>query len=85
MLAVSLPLFFNLKDSQSLIWLNGISVVLLCFGHVGSLVYKHNILRVLWLIVTLNTQVILTTWLMADAINSSVFCFVSAALALVIF
>ena len=39
----------------------------------------------LWLIVTLNTQVILTTWLMADAINSSVFCFVSAALALVIF
>ena len=39
----------------------------------------------LWLMVTLNTQVILTTWLMADAINSSVFCFVSAALALVIF
>ena len=39
----------------------------------------------LWLMVTLNTQVILTTWLVADAINSSVFCFVSAALALVIF
>ncbi|MCC6373920.1 MAG: hypothetical protein IT465_03785, partial [Moraxellaceae bacterium] len=73
-----------LKDSQSLIWLNGISVVCYALGMWAASLQAQHIAR-LWLIVTLNTQVILTTWLMADAINSSVFCFVSAALALVIF
>lgn len=81
---VALSLIFNLKDSQSLIWLNGISVVCYALGMWAASLQAQHIAR-LWLMVTLNTQVILTTWLMADAINSSVFCFVSAALALVIF
>lgn len=78
-----LSLVFNLND-QSLIWLNGISVACYAMGMWAASLQAHQIAR-LWLMVTLNTQVILTTWLMADAINSSVFCFVSAALALVIF
>jgi len=81
---VGLSLVFNLKDSQSLIWLNGISVVCYALGMWAASLQAQHIAR-LWLMVTLNTQVILVTWLMADAINSSVFCFVSAALALVIF
>lgn len=81
---VLLSLFFNIKDSQSLIWLNGISVVCYALGMWAASLQAQHIAR-LWLIVTLNTQVILTTWLMADAINSSVFCVVSAVLALVIF
>ncbi|MDO9178237.1 MAG: adenylate/guanylate cyclase domain-containing protein [Agitococcus sp.] len=80
---VGLSLVFNLND-QSLIWLNGISVACYAMGMWAASLQAHQIAR-LWLMVTLNTQVILTTWLMADAINSSVFCFVSAALALVIF
>ena len=80
---VGLSLIFNLND-QSLIWLNGISVACYAMGMWAASLQAHQIAR-LWLMVTLNTQVILTTWLMADAINSSVFCFVSAALALVIF
>lgn len=80
---VVLSLVFNLKD-QSLIWLNGISVACYAMGMWAASLQAQHIAR-LWLMVTLNTQVILTTWLMADAINSSVFCFVSAALALVIF
>ena len=81
---VALSLIFNLKDSQSLIWLNGISVICYGLGMWAASLQAQHIAR-LWLMVTLNTQVILVTWLMADAINSSVFCFVSAALALVIF
>ena len=80
---MGLSLVFNLKD-QSLIWLNGISVACYAMGMWAASLQAQHIAR-LWLMVTLNTQVILTTWLMADAINSSVFCFVSAALALVIF
>jgi class 3 adenylate cyclase len=81
---MGLSLVFNLKDSQSLILLNGISVVCYALGMWAASLQAQHIAR-LWLMVTLNTQVILTTWLVADAINSSVFCFVSAALALVIF
>ena len=62
----------------------GLSLVCYALGMWAASLQAQHIAR-LWLMVTLNTQVILTTWLVADAINSSVFCFVSAALALVIF
>ena len=63
---VGLSLVFNLKDSQSLILLNGISVVCYALGMWAASLQAQHIAR-LWLMVTLNTQVILTTWLVADA------------------
>ena len=81
---VVLSVIFNLKDSQVLIWVNAVSMACYAMGMWAASLQAQQIAR-LWLMVTLNTQVILVTWLMADAINSSVFCFVNAVLARVIF
>jgi|GEM_PF-3619251 len=81
---VVLSVVFNLKDTQVLIWVNAVSVACYAMGMWAASLQAQQIAR-LWLLVTLNTQVILVTWLMADAINSSVFYFVNAALARVIF
>lgn len=81
---VVLSVVFNLKDTQVLIWVNAVSVACYAMGMWAASLQAQQIAR-LWLMVTLNTQVILVTWLMADAINSSVFYFVNAALARVIF
>ncbi len=62
---VVLSVIFNLKDSQVLIWVNAVSMACYAMGMWAASLQAQQIAR-LWLMVTLNTQVILVTWLMAD-------------------
>lgn len=79
-----LSFVFNIKDGQTLILVNAASAACYGMGMWAASLHAERLAR-LWLMVTLNAQVGVLIWLMADVINVSVFCYVNAVLARVIF